>query len=309
MRPAWIPVTLFGLALCLAGPAWAGPGTSGAQVLRQPLSARTQGFAGAGSAWVRDVHALASNPAGLAGLETADVTFLHATGLEGMDTEWLAGAVPVAGLGTIAAQVLYRGAPDIDNLGADEPAVTVRDMVFGASFAREWAPGVRAGLNAKVLWLTLGPAEASALSVDLGVQADVTPDVWVVGAALRNLGTGVAYLEVEDPQPLTFAAGTAYRVLASDPHAITAMLDVEHVAPESQTLVRVGAEYRFQRQIAFRAGHEIAARRTVNGPAFGVGFLFTAGPVDFRIDFAVRPQVWQDEDFELANLLNLSAAF
>lgn len=199
---AWAAFSAF------AGQAWAGAGTSGAQILLQDQGARPAGMAGAYTALAGDINSLGSNPAGLADLGKAELTFMHFSGIEGLGTEWLAGGAPVPGLGTLAAQVLYRGQPAIDNAVDGEAPVEVRDLLFGVSYATGIIPGLRAGVNAKVVLMTLGPGEASAFALDLGAQYTLD-GLTRFGAVARNLGSGVKFRAVEDPLPLVIAVGAS----------------------------------------------------------------------------------------------------
>jgi hypothetical protein len=295
---------LFGLAAC----AWAGPGQSAGQILQQDQGARPAALAGAYTAFGSDLECVGKNPAGLAGLEQAEVKFMHLGGVEGLTTEWLAGAVPVPGLGTLAAQVLYRGQPAIDNQVPGEAPVDVRDLLFGAAVAFPVVPGLEAGLNAKLLLLTLGPVDTSALAADLGVRYALD-GATRLGLALRQLGTGVKFRSAEDPLPQTFSLGASRVLLPDGVHELEAALDLDYLVPDQNWTARLGAEYRFKRILALRLGYAYSAARTVNSFSAGVGFRFALGRVGMSLDYALRPQLWETGDFDLQNVLTLGARF
>ena len=301
----------WGITVCCllaAAPAWAGAGRSGAQILLQDFGARPAGMAGAYTALGSDINSLDWNPAGIANLEKIDVTLMHWSGVESMTTEWVAGAVPVPGLGTLAAQFVYAGQPPIDNQVPDQGTVEVRDMVFGVSFATTLAPGLRVGINGKMAVLTLGPSDTSALAIDLGAQYDID-DVTRVGAAVRQLGSDVKFNSDEDPLPTTWVIGVS-RVFAGDgPHSFNADVDVDYLAPEQNTTVRVGGEYWFRHLLALRAGYAYSYQKTINTFSAGVGFRFKIAQVEMNLDYALRPQIWENSDFDLQNLISLGARF
>ncbi len=296
---------------CLLWPAAAGAGgagTSGAQALQLVKGARPAALAGAYAALAEDINAFGVNPAGLGQLEDLEAMFLHLNGIEGQATEWLAVAMPVEDLGTLGAQFMYRGQPPIDNYVDGEPTVEVKDMLFGISFARPVVPGLLAGFNAQLAVLTLGPKDASALSLDLGLQYALDEKARL-GLAVRHLGTPVKFDQVEDPLPLTVVAGSSLVVADTGTHKLTGLLDLETVVPEENYLARLGAEYWFKGQLALRLGYAYSYQAFVGGLTAGVGFRFQVGNVNLGLDYALQPQTWEDNDFELENVLSLSARF
>ncbi len=308
MSTRWLSGWAALFLVVLGTSAWAGPGQSAGQVLLQDLGARPAALAGAYTALGADLDCLGTNPAGLAGLDQGEVKFMHLGGVEGISTEWLAGAMPVPGLGTLAAQVLYRGQPAIDNQVPDEAPVDVRDLLFGVAFAFPLAPGLETGVNAKLLLLTLGPSDASALAVDLGARYALDESTRL-GLALRHAGTGVKFRSDEDPLPLTVSAGASRVLLGGGPHELEAALDVDHLVPDQNWTARLGAEYRFRRILALRLGYAYSAELTVNSFSAGVGFRFDIGSVGMALDYAIRPQLWEEGDFDLQNVLTLGARF
>jgi len=288
--------------------AWAGAGESGVQVLQQDLGARPAAMAGAYTALAGDIFSIGFNPAGLADLKKTELTFMHWGGIEGMATEWLAGAVPVPGLGTLGAQVLYLGQPSINNQVPGEGAVEVKDLLFGVSFSTSIMQRLKFGANAKIVLMTLGPADASAVALDLGSQYALD-DSTRLGVAARNLGPGVTFVSVEDPLPMTLSAGVSRILVSGEPYVLTADLDVNYQVPEENVIVRLGGEYWFRKTLALRMGYAYSAVRTVNGFSAGIGFCFKVGEVNMALDYALRTQSWEESDFEVENLINLGARF
>lgn len=289
-------------------PAWAGAGVSGAQILVQETGARVGALAGAYTARSGDLNSLGVNPAGLAEMTRAELTFMQYGGIEGQSTEWLAGGVPVPGLGTLAAQVLYRGQPAIDNGVDGEAPVEVKDLLFGASYATRIMPGLTAGFNAKVALLTLGSSNASALAVDLGAQYALDERTRL-GAAVRQLGSGVKFKAVEDPLPLTVAVGASRALWSEGPHDLTFDLDADYQVPEKNTVVALGGEYMFKRLVALRLGYAYSAQQTVNGLTAGIGLRFKIVEVEMSLDYSLRPQMWEKSDVEMENVISLGARF
>lgn len=301
-------VVLFIFLLAAVPQAWAGAGASGAQILLQELGARPAGLAGAYTAWGADIDCLSWNPAGLAGLGKTDVAFMHGGGIEGMATEWLAGAAPVPGLGTLAAQILYQGMPPIDNQAPDQAPVEVKNLVFGIAYAATVFPGLRAGANAKLAVLTLGASRASVLAFDLGAQYALDRSTRL-GAAVRQLGSGVKFQSASDPLPLTLAAGATRLLLAEGPHRFQAALDADYLVPEQNISLRAGGEYWFKRRLALRLGYLYSLQTSVNGFTAGFGVRFKFNRFDLNLDYALRPQAWGEGEIALENAVSLGMKF
>jgi hypothetical protein len=308
MRPRRTIGPAAAVLFCLAAGAWAGPGQSAGMILTQDQGARPAGLAGAYTALGSDLESIGKNPAGLAALEKTELAFMHLGGVEGLATEWLAGASPVPGLGTLSAQVLFRGQPAIDNQVPNEAPVDVRDLLFGVGVAFPISPGLQAGVNLKLLLLTLGPVDTSALAMDLGVRYALD-EATHLGLALRQLGTEVKFRSAGDPLPQTCSLGASRLLVGGGVHELEAALDLDYLVPDQNLTACLGAEYRFKRILALRLGYAYSVARTINSFSIGVGFRFALGPVEMDLDYAVRPQVWESGDFDLQNVLTLGARF
>jgi long-subunit fatty acid transport protein len=300
---------LVALVLGVSQLAWAGAGTSGGQILMEMYGARGSAMAGAFVAQSGGLESLAYNPAGMADLEKFDIQFMHVAGVEGMSTEWLGLALPAQGLGSLAAQVLYRGQPSIDNQVNGEAVVDSKETVFGVSFARPVVAGISLGVNARFLSLVLGPANASALSFDAGLQYTMN-ETLCFGLAVRNLGEDVKYHDAGDALPTVTAAAARWLAYQEGPHMLNTELDLENQMVEKNWVTRVGLEYTFQKMLAMRVGYAYSAIRSVGGFAAGVGFKFKLNPqVGMNLDYSVQPQMWEESDFELINRLGLGVSF
>jgi hypothetical protein len=297
------------LSLAMVQVAWGGVGTAGGQILQENYGARSAALAGAFGAQSGELESLAFNPAGLADLEKVDIQFMHVAGIESMMTEWFAVAVPASGLGSLAAQVLYRGQPSVDNQVAGESAVDSKELVLGISFARPIVAGISAGFNAQFLSLTLGPANASALAFDLGAQYALN-DSTRFGLAVRHLGDEVKYHSAGDALPTVATASALWIPYQEGTHYLSTELDLERQISENNWVTHAGLEYWFKRLLALRLGYVYSAARSIAGVTAGVGFKFkvTAG-VDMNLDYSLQPQTWEESDFELINRLSLGVTF
>jgi hypothetical protein len=307
MKKTVLAVTTLALLAC-APATFAGPGLSGAQVLQQRNGARPAGMGNAFAAMSGELCSLDVNPAGIHNLEKVEILLMHVSGLEGLSSELLTAAMPLSGLGVMAVQAQYRGQPAIDNDVPGESAVEVKDMVYGLSFALPFSPELSAGLNAKIVALTLGPVETSALAFDLGAQYLLLPTL-ALGGVVRNVGQPVVFRSAEDPLPLTAQVGASYALVNQIPHELRVNLDGSYLAPDANFTLHLGTEYWFRRALALRLGYSHSQDWNTRGLSLGVGFRFKAGKVDLALDYALQPQFWEEEDFETENLISLSVKF
>ncbi|NTV52380.1 MAG: PorV/PorQ family protein [Candidatus Firestonebacteria bacterium] len=297
------------LAVGIATAAVAGVGTAGGQVLQDSFGPRAAAMAGAFAAQSGGLDSVGFNPAGLAGLEKVDIQFMHAAGVENMGTEWFAAGVPVPSLANLAAQILYRGQPAIDNGVAGEGGVESKELFFGISLARPIAAGISAGINAKMLSLTLGPANASALVFDLGAQYQLLENTRL-GVSVRNLGESVKFHETADPLPTVATVAGLWTPFLEGTHKVNLEADADYQTTEQNRVARAGMEYWFKNLLAMRLGYAYSATRSVGGFSAGVGFRFklTVG-VNMNLDYSLQPQSWEDADFELVNRIGLGINF
>lgn len=294
----------------VAASAWAGAGVSTAQVFQQDVAARPAAMANAFVASGGDLSSLSGNPAGLNELTSGEVQFMHAAGLEGLATEFLALGVPMPGLGVVALHALYRGQPAIDNAVVGEAPVDVKDIVFGLALAKPIAfeGKLILGASAKLALITLGPVETSALAVDAGFDYRLNERL-TLGLAGRNLGPGVKIHATEDPLPSLVMLGGRYLVWNEDPHVFAASLQADYLIPEQDYTFRAGGEYWFRKMLALRLGYSHSRYTNVKGVAGGVGFKFKAGRVSVTIDYSFVPQIWTPNDFDSQSMISLGVLF
>jgi hypothetical protein len=183
--------------------------------------------------------------------------------------------------------------------------------VLGITVARPIAAGISAGVNAKFLSLTLGPASTSSLVFDLGAQYQLLDNV-NLGLAVRNLGNAVQFHEdvAGDPLPTVATGALMWTWYQEGPHKVSTEMDLDSQTTEQNWVTRVGLEYWFKNLLAMRFGYAYSSTRSVGGFSAGVGFRFkvTVG-VNMNLDYSLQPQSWEDSDFELVNRIGLGISF
>jgi len=205
------------LALLLASPAFAGPGTTAANFLKVGVGARPIAMGEAYTALSDDAHAVYYNPAGLAFLDRQEVTLMHNKFVDGVHQQYGAYAYPHWKLGTFAAAFTMLNVTPFEAYTAlDQPdgKVSATDLSAGVSWAREvpGLTGLSIGVAGKVINSRLATYSATAGALDGGVlwrQAE--NDGVSLGFAIRNAGTPMTFIAESFNLPLTAHLGAAYR--------------------------------------------------------------------------------------------------
>lgn len=262
-------------------------GTTGAQLLELPTSARAAAMGSAQGAAVRDAAALNYNPAALASIEGGDAVFMHAEQFEGISFDSLAAARRFGDAGTLALGLrsLSPGKIEqIDNTGAvTGGSLAPRDMAVALGYGRAFG-SLELGAAGKYISSKIEKT-ASAFAMDLGGRYRWGPAAVSLGAS--HLGQGQKFRERRYPLPTTVRLGSSYDwgrwIFALDAIAPT------RTAPYPA----VGAEYRrpvSQRvTIAGRAGYDGRLMQSrlggLAGAAVGMGIQLGGA----RFDYALMP--------------------
>ncbi|NTV52437.1 MAG: PorV/PorQ family protein [Candidatus Firestonebacteria bacterium] len=308
-RPWMLGMALAGVCGLSLAAAAAGPGTTGADVLKVNLGARPNALGGAYSAVGNDVQSLLYNPADLAGAQGSDAVFQHYAAFAEVTYELLGYAQPVEDMGIVGGTLVWRTMPPIDNPGAPDAPVAVNDLVLTVGEGRlwkEWFGGGPAILDrlavggaAKIIYSSLREAHAVSLAADLGAVWN-SPATWglpvTVAAGLQNAGAPLRFLEQADPLPLCGRLGVS--VVPWDTGRHKGLLTAECLLSvlDSGLTASVGAEYTLAKIIFFRAGYRFENAGNINGPSAGLGVAFMAGTLTFHLDYAYRVTLWDAYD-------------
>jgi len=283
-------VSLIVLAVCLCPVVAAAQGTSGSQFLGIGMGARAMGMGGASVSVVNDGSSLYWNPAGLAGMTSRSASISHVSWLDDAAYQYATFVSPLGS--SYVGLALEQGGIDWDNTG--DGSFEASDFSGAAAYARRMRPNLDVGAGLKFLSSSLGDEGASAFALDLGVTYRLSESA-ALGASVRNLGTGMSYVDESDPLPATLVAGGSYRF----DHVLLA-LDVEKVS-DLQAATRLGVEYSPVKYVALRAGAILEGDSAFSPVTGGVGFNWDER---WALDYAYRPS-----DLGGTHWLALSAGF
>jgi hypothetical protein len=189
----------------------AGTGTSGEAFLLIPLMARPAGMAGADTALASGVEGLEYNPAALGGQDRWTLSADQISYAQGINLEDVAGGWGRAGYGC-GLSVISFSTPQIaetSQSGAQIGTFGMQDIAVTGGGGGTWGPW-SAGLNARVVSLSLAGYSEHGVETDLGLQCAPWDGVRL-GLALQHLGTLSAASQQADPTPLTLRGGLGWQ--------------------------------------------------------------------------------------------------
>lgn len=274
-----------------------GKGTSGAIILSQPIGARASGMAEAYTAIEGEVCGIHYNPAGLAGLENKQVSFLYQQGFSEDKFGVLAFGYPIylpsdlstegRNIGTLAGSFISYSVGDIELIDTSGNLRTVKaeqDYVATLSFSRSPVVGIKnlsLGINLKMIHSTLiEEFDTSAFAFDLGGLYKLIEDKLSLGLAVQNLGEELKYIDSGDSLPVTVRIGGAYRTNFGEDHKVIGALDV--VKPNDDDFKEnIGIEYWFRELLALRIGYRIGY--DLDSMTFGLGYIFKNFGIDYGL--------------------------
>lgn len=303
MKPCHAAALLALAALLPAAPARAA-GASGASFLAVGWGARPAAMGEAFTAAADDAEAVYWNPAGLNEVKRLQQAFGHNSWLEGVSVQHAAFAVRKSTRSVIGAGIGFLSTGDIERgnkYGYTEGYYSASDLAVLASYARGFRR-LQAGLTLKAVHERIESASANAFAADAGALYRVSPRL-KLGAALRNLGTGLTLNKEAAPLPMSLRAGAALQFSKNLLLAADASLPFDDTPS-----LHLGAEYQYPAPIkgarlALRGGFKSSAMHLGAASAASLGFGAEAGAVG--LDYALSPY----GDLGLTHRLTLKLKF
>lgn len=258
-------------------------GTSGAQFLKLPSSARAAALGQAYTALASGPDAVFASPAGLNGEAGGSCSFSHASLFSELSSDFL-GCARQFGAGAIGAGVQYLSAGKVaetDSLGFETGAtMRPRDMAVSLSYARGViSDKVTAGVSVKYIDSRLDTS-ASAMAADVGVRAGVSNRLTLALTA-KNLGGKLKFDQEGDPLPRSFVLGASFAAGGG----WTGAADLSFPR-DNDIFGAFGAEYSHisgNWVFSGRAGYNTLAFGDISGagPSVGGGAAFRSGKLDY----------------------------
>ena len=277
-------------------------GTSGAAILGFGVGARAIAMGEAYTAQSDDASSLYWNPAGLAIMNQSQASFMYNQSYQGLSFNNASVAVPFeyGGIGTSLSYLSYGSINGYDTAGAPTGNVSAYSGV--ATVGAGWYGGpLSLGVNTKLIREYLADTGANAVAVDFGAIWTCQQPIWDatlrLAATVRNLGTGLTFINQTDPLPEEWRLGAALVQLMNSRLNLSADIGKQRdLSPSAY----VGAEYWIIPFIALRAGYA-GTEQAGSGLRAGLGLRIR----DVSFDYAYGGF----GDLGLSNRFELSMRF
>ncbi len=283
-----------------------------------------------------------------------EVTAMHVNWLkqlaDDMYYEFLGYTQNVEGWGTVGGNITFLTFGELmrtGETGEDLGTFSAFDVALTLSFGTPLTSTLSGGISAKVIYSNLsqefgagkekGEGTSTGLALDIGLLYEIDPRL-TVGMALTNLGPDIAYIDVEqaDPLPRNLAIGLAWTMIKSEYNEITFTVEAnKSLAERDKTIleeskevtanpqgelkgllmnpftvggwskafkgviINSGMEYRYSSFFFLRGGYIHDEEGAIKTPTLGVGLSYSL----FRFDFAYIPST---KDLPLANTMRFS---
>lgn len=256
-----------------------GPGSTGAVELKIPVGPRAIAMGQAFVAVADDANAVYWNPAGLNQLGGSEITLQYDVFIETVRYQYLALATKLgkdASLG-ISGKLLNTGSEnEIDALGnptGNTFSESYMDIDLSGALRLNYYLDM--GLTAKYISKSLAGASASSFAVDLGMLYRTPIPHLTAGFNIQNLGPGMKFDQVEDPLPLNFKIGLAYRMFDDN---FTMAFDT-NIPTDNAVACSLGGEYWYKDTLVGRFGYQFQGAIDQNQVGIGgkAGLYLGAG--------------------------------
>lgn len=277
----------FVLAALLPGRALA-VGENGFAFLKLGVGARAMGMGGAYVAEANDPTAVYWNPAGLGGLQSTQISFMHNEWIQDFPQDFACVATPAfarregglaLGLSTFYSSELEKRTDTgllIGHFGFN-------DILATGSAAFPLGPGLTGGFSAKYVREMIDQESASSIAGDVGVRYQVPRTSLALAGALQNVGTHATFITESFKLPTTERLGAAYALAVPAWNGQTHWSAEYRHASGDGSRMQVGGEFVYRQVAALRAGVKLGYDE--EKLSFGLGLRRDR----FSFDYALVP--------------------
>lgn len=217
-------------------------GTSGAEELLVPLTARYTSLGGSvssGMAGMSGLEALYSNPAALSINDGTSALFSRVEYVADIGVNYF-GVAQNFGYNNIAFTITAWDFGDIQETTETSPEVSsltfdVNYLTAGLSYSRQLTDRIAAGTTIKIVSESIDDVTASAVALDAGMTYDITGTGLQLGVALKNIGSEIQFSGT--------GLVTEARIPGQEPSANPNAVSIESEPVELPTLLNFGLTY------------------------------------------------------------------
>jgi hypothetical protein len=298
-------------------------GTTVAQFLGIEPSARSAGMGNAGAGLHDGIESVYFNPGALGAIDRLALQLTHSLWFADITYDYVAGALPITGWGTVFGSVTSLRSGDIAVRTVDQPLGTgeqynVTNVAVGLGFGRQITTRFAAGAQINYVNETIWHTSQNLFTINVGTVYQLTESGIRLGSSISNLGTPSQFsgrdLAIQyDADPDTYGDNSAlpgeqftddypvsilFRVGLSVPQRLGGDSRLVFVADafhpsDNREYVSTGAEWEWKETLALRAGYQhLFQPDSELGLTLGVGLETEVG-IDTRFGF---DYAWADHD-------------
>lgn len=259
-------------------------GTSSAQFLKMGAGARAAGMGDAFCSVSDDANATYWNPAGLAQVDSAELSMMHNSSIEETSYQYLSGAMPLRN-STLGGFIQRLNVGTIDRYTAGnvrEGSFDAGSMAVGASIGRRIRENTMMGFTVKFVQESIEAESDTSFAGDFGFLHKA--DSFNFGLAVQNIGPGLKMVSESSPLPLTIRAGGSKMFVNK---RLLGAVDLAK-ANDSDLSLNFGLEYKISDVVVLRGGYKAGTSLDVDGITNingGLGLKLNR----FNFDYSVSP--------------------
>ncbi len=293
-------------------------GTTIGQFLKIEPSSRVVGIGNAGASLSGEASSIFYNPASIGRLQGTDLQFTFNQWIAGISYNYLAAAININGLGTLALTGTMLNSGEMDVRTVEQPLGTgerfsVKDFALGVGYGIMLTDRVSVGMQLNYISEMIWHSSLSTFGLNFGVQYQLLNDGLTLGASVSNFGARASYdgrdlylnydfnsqkhgdndqlpaeLRTDQfPLPTIFRAGISYKYNFGEDYGVLVAADAIHQNDNDQS-VAVGTEINLLKYFTLRAGYRnLFLKDAEGGFVFGGGVMKDlGGAYNVRFDYA-----------------------
>ena len=288
-------------------------GTSGAQFLKIPLSAKESGMAGAVVGLTDDASSIFWNPAGIAKVEGVNIHFSYMKWMELFNMSAAAITYNMGDMGVIGASVVSFTTGQIEITTEQQPNGTgefydAQDIALGITYAKFLTTDFNVGVTVKYINQGIWHENASGFAFDIGTQYKLNFHNLTIAMSMNNFGGNLQFagsdLEVRQqldpnfpvsrsapadmrtsgyPLPLNFQVGLGFDIYKSDFLKIVGGIDAVHPNDNKERL-QFGTQVSVFDRLFLRGGY--LYNHDTQNFALGAGANIPTGNTTIEFDYS-----------------------
>ena len=235
-------------------------GTKAFNFLKVPIGARASALSNAYYALSNDHLASFYNPAGLAQVQTKDISFTFMNYLVGYNGGALSVTFPINNSSTFAIFTKFTGAGGIDKTDIDldtgelidlDETFGTYDVLLGVSYGKILSEILDFGINLKMISETIDEYSSQAAAADIALIHQTPNPKLKFGLAAKNLGMQITKFDKKkEDLPIQFHAGFSYNISRG-------YFNLDLVKPLDQDVyANIGLEKEMYKNFIMRLGYK-----------------------------------------------------